>query len=122
MLRVSTRSFAIRLIDGQELPGVLLSGDLAEIASMLGKPLLVVGRVYYRPSGRALRIDAEQVSPATADDLRLWSSLPAPRGQALTTSELRKPQGPRSGVAAIIGRWPGDENDEEIETCLKRIS
>ncbi len=36
--------------------------------------------------------------------------------------ELHKRQGPRSGVAAIIGRWPGDETDEEIDKALAAIS
>lgn len=30
-------------------------------------------------------------------------------------------QGP-IGLAAIIGKWPGDETDEEIEAVLKEMS
>jgi antitoxin (DNA-binding transcriptional repressor) of toxin-antitoxin stability system len=26
------------------------------------------------------------------------------------------------GVGAIIGKWPGDETDEQIETALRRLS
>jgi hypothetical protein len=32
------------------------------------------------------------------------------------------PQGPRSGINAIFGRWPGDESDEEIMEALERLS
>jgi len=35
---------------------------------------------------------------------------------------LRKPQGTRSGMAAIMGRWPGEETEEEIEAALEQIS
>ena len=35
---------------------------------------------------------------------------------------LRKSQGTRSGMAAIMGRWPGDETEEEIEAALEHIS
>ncbi len=121
MVRASTRTFAIRLEEGEELRGVLVTGDIRDIAPLLEKPVLVLGRVHYRPSGRALRIDAEEVRPA-AGDVSLWSRIPSPRGRSVETSALRQPQGPRSGVAAVIGRWPGDESDDEIDAWLEEIS
>ena len=33
-----------------------------------------------------------------------------------------QPQGPHSGVNAIIGRWPGDETDEQIAAALEELS
>jgi hypothetical protein len=30
----------------------------------------------------------------------------------------RVPQGPDSGIAAIIGKWPGEETDDEIASAL----
>ena len=121
MVRASTRTFAIRLEQGEELRGVLLAGDIREIALLLEKKVLVLGRVQYRPSGRALRIDAEEVRPA-AGDVSLWCRIPPPRGRSVETSALRQPQGPRSGVAAVIERWPGDESDDEIDAWLEEIS
>lgn len=35
---------------------------------------------------------------------------------------LHQPQGPDSGINAIIGRWPGDESDEEIIALLDELS
>jgi hypothetical protein len=35
---------------------------------------------------------------------------------------LHKLQGPDSGINAIIGRWPGDESDEEIVALLEELS
>ena len=121
MVRASTRTFAIRLEQGQELRGVLLAGDIQEIAPLLDKAVVVLGRVQYRPSGRALRIDADEVR-AAAGDVSLWCRVPPPRGRFIETNSLRRPQGPRSGVAAVIGHWPGDENDDEIDAWLKEIS
>ncbi len=37
-------------------------------------------------------------------------------------AEFRKPQGPKSGLAAIIGKWPGDETDEEVDAALRELS
>ena len=33
----------------------------------------------------------------------------------------RRHQGPRSGMSAIIGRWPGAETDEEVSAALAEI-
>lgn len=33
-----------------------------------------------------------------------------------------KPQGPRTGVNAIMGRWPGTESEAEILAVLEEIS
>jgi hypothetical protein len=35
---------------------------------------------------------------------------------------LRKPQGTKSGINAIIGKWPGDETEEEITAILEELS
>jgi hypothetical protein len=35
---------------------------------------------------------------------------------------LHRPQGRDSGVNAIIGRWPGNETDDEVFTQLEEIS
>ena len=35
---------------------------------------------------------------------------------------LHQPQGLSSGINAIIGRWPGDESDEEIMALLEELS
>jgi hypothetical protein len=35
---------------------------------------------------------------------------------------LRMPQGPGTGLNAVMGRWPGDETDEEIKRARKELS
>lgn len=35
---------------------------------------------------------------------------------------FRKPQDANSGMAAVMGRWPGDETDEEIKEALEPAS
>ncbi|MFL6263377.1 MAG: hypothetical protein ACJ76Y_27085 [Thermoanaerobaculia bacterium] len=37
-------------------------------------------------------------------------------------SVLHQPQGPDSGLNAIMGKWPGDETDEEILALLEKLS
>jgi hypothetical protein len=38
----------------------------------------------------------------------------------LALPQLRRSQGPRSGISAVIGRWPGDESDEDVLEALER--
>jgi hypothetical protein len=40
----------------------------------------------------------------------------------LDLKALHQPQGPDSGINAIIGKWPGDETDEEILALLEEMS
>jgi hypothetical protein len=40
----------------------------------------------------------------------------------LDIAALHQPQGPDSGINAIIGKWPGDESEEEILAFLEELS
>ncbi len=35
---------------------------------------------------------------------------------------LHVPQGPDSGINLLIGKWPGDESEEEILALLEELS
>jgi hypothetical protein len=70
---------------------------------------------------QVLRIEADAIE-AAADGPSVLSRVPSPLFPALDLRSLHKPQGPRSGVAAVMGRWPGDETDEETEALLAELS
>ncbi|MEA2601035.1 MAG: hypothetical protein QOF89_2027 [Acidobacteriota bacterium] len=40
----------------------------------------------------------------------------------LDRQSLHVPQGPDSGINALIGKWPGDESEEEILALLEEMS
>lgn len=40
----------------------------------------------------------------------------------LDLKALHQPQGPNSGINAIMGKWPGDESEEEILALLEEMS
>jgi len=122
MIRASTRTCTIRLLHGQEVLCLLLQADVQKISTLLTQPVLVLGWVQYKPSGRVLRIDAEEIRPAQQDEIAFWSRLPSPRMSEADLTTFRHPQGPRSGVAALLGHWPGNETDEEINAWLREIS
>lgn len=121
MLRASTQSFGVILDDGQEIRGVLTEGDIAQISPFLNRRVLVLGKAIYRPSGRLLRVDAEEVVEATGEE-RFFSSIPKPVRQKFDLRDTVREQQHKMGIAAVIGKWPGDESDEQIEQALKELS
>jgi hypothetical protein len=121
MIRASTQAFAVKLESGEEIRGVLLNGQLESVSQLLAKRVLVLGKAVYRPSGRLLRVDAENLRPASEADA-FFSRIPAPSRKKLDVRQIIREQTPKRGLAAIIGQWPGDETDEEIEVALRDLS
>lgn len=121
MVRASTGAFAILLDSGAEVPGVLTDGDVEPIAPLLRRRVLVAGMAVFRPSGNLLRVEAEWLREAP-DAPAVWSEMPFARPQRVDRASLARPQGKRSGMAAIFGAWPGDETDDEIAAILEEIS
>ena len=100
---------------------MFLGGDIKELGGLLDKRVVVAGQVIYRPSGRMLRVDADRVVSGEGE-AAIWSEIPSSVERPLHAQELHKRQGPRSGVAAIIGRWPGDETNEQVDKALTEMS
>jgi hypothetical protein len=120
MIRKSTNSFAIKLKDGQELRGVLTEGEIAKVAELFGQEVLVFGKAIYRSSGKLLRIDAEEFVQAGKRD-EFFSTVPKPKRSRYDLREALREQQHKEGVAAIFGKWPGDETDEEVAAALKEL-
>ena len=121
MIRASTQTFALKLEDGQEIRGVLVEGEIVKLAEFLRERVLLLGQSVFRPSGRLLRIDADSMQLA-GHESSIWSQMPTPGAGKLDLGEFRRAQGPRSGVAAVIGHWPGDETDAEVNEALEEMS
>ncbi|MBI4502900.1 MAG: hypothetical protein HY700_17275 [Gemmatimonadetes bacterium] len=120
-IRYGDRMFTLKLANGTTLRGVAEGVDAADLAALFGKRAIVEGMAVYRPSGRILRIEADLIEAATGD-VSLWSEEPRSLWSPLHEADLRKPQSPKTGLNAIIGKWPGDESDEEIIDALERLS
>ena len=121
MIRASTQTFTLKLDDGQEVQGVLAEGDIGALKGLFRRPVLVLGRAVYRASGRVLRIEADEIQPATDRD-RFFATLPKPRRRRFDLRNVLREQGHKRGVEAILGQWPGDETDDAIEQALEEIS
>ena len=113
--------FTLILQTGESIKGVAEGVAAEQLAVLFGKDVVVNRRVAFRPSGRVLRVEADRIALAEGD-LEPWSRAPRPLLSNVDSRSLVVEQGPKSGLNAVYGRWPGDESDEEIETALAEIS
>jgi hypothetical protein len=120
-IRHSDRMFTLLLEDGKAAKGIAEGLAAKQLAALFGDSVVVSGTAVFRASGGLLRIEAESIEPA-GSDAAVWARVPAPLFRVMDAASLRSPQGPRSGVSAVIGHWPGDESDEEIATALRELS
>lgn len=120
-IRHSDRMFTLTLATGESLKGMAEGVAAEQLASLFGKDVIVHGLAAFRPSGKVLRVEADEIARAE-EDLELWSRAPRPLLGAIEPRSLVAEQGPRSGLNAIYGRWPGDESAEELTAALEEIS
>lgn len=121
LLKHSSKIFSIELPSGAVRGVVVGDIDFSQLGPLLGTQVVVTGLAKFRPSGRVLRVEADQIVPA-AGDITLWETVPRPLFADLDVRALRVPQGPRSGIAAIFGRLPADERDEDLEDAVRALS
>jgi hypothetical protein len=120
-LEASTQRFLLLLDSGERVAGVYPEEISDRLQELWRKRVLVLGTSVFRASGNLLRVEAESIDDG-ANASSLFSTPPVASGSRLDPNRLRKPQGTRSGMAAIMGQWPGDETEEEIEAALEQMS
>lgn len=120
MLRASTQSFALATDDGFEVRGVLPEGCLDLAKQLLAQRVLIIGQAIYRPSGRLLRVDALEMQEATEEGA-FFSRVPRSKASRTNLSQIIRDQSHKKGLAAIIGKWPGVETDDEIAWALQEM-
>lgn len=85
------------------------------------RDVVVEGNGIFRPSGSLLRIDADAISPATAQD-ELFRKIPEPLVLRDYDSKVRLRPGERSPYERIFGSIPAEESDEEFAAAVERFS
>jgi hypothetical protein len=120
-IRHSDRMFTLLVNEGKPVRGIAEGVAAEQLAGLFGQSVVVSGTAVFRPSGTLLRIEADAIQPA-GDDAAVWAHVPAPLFQVMDTAILKRTQGPRTGINAIIGRWPGEESDEQIAEALRELS
>ena len=121
MIRHSTRSFALELEDGSEVHGVLEDHQGVEsLSQWFGRPVLVLGKAVYRPSGSLLRVDALAVESGEGQPT-LFSNVPPPRS-AKAAAPRTAPGGQAwKAFSSYFGKWPGGESGEEWAAIMQDL-
>ena len=117
----SSRNFGLILDSGVKTRGIYLGDDIKGVSKLLGKRVSIQGHAVYRPSGEVLCLDAEKILRG-AGEPAILSKIPPPMDGSVNYRKLRQKQTATNGLAAIIGKWPGDETDEEIFAALEEMS
>lgn len=116
------RAFTLRLADGVVHGLVDSHAAHEQLAASFGSQVVVSGLAVFRASGALLRLEARHVEPAD-ERAAVWRQMPRPLFEAAEPAHrYRLRQEPSSGLASIVGKWPGDETDEEIAEILERLS
>jgi hypothetical protein len=81
------------------------------------------------PGASLVFLSGEEVSPMASQKPKLPREAEAdqqtsrrPLVRKLDLKALHQPQGPDTGINAIMGKWPGDESEEEILALLEELS
>lgn len=119
MLRNSDRAFDLLLEDGSRVRGIW-EDDIGAIKDLFQKEVVVDALAVFRPSGSLLRIEAGGMEEAGSGDA-FFSKLPKPLPARFNLRDSHQAQAANTGLAAIYGRWPGDETEEELLSALKAI-
>ncbi len=113
-IRHSDCRFTLILANGTKVAGTAKDLGPEKLQAGFGHEVIVSGTADFRPSGRLLRITAEEVEPASEKDLQIFAAIPRP----LKAAASERPTA-GGGFAALLGKWPGDEPTEQLLEQLR---
>lgn len=118
-IRHSDRMFMLITESGPQIRGLAEAIPATTLSDHFGKQVLVHGEAQFRPSGSLLRIEATQIEGVDEVQAALWAKVPRPLNQSVNQRDFAVAQGPRSGLNAVFGNWPGDESEEEFYAAME---
>lgn len=89
-----------------------------DIAPYWGKKVTITGTAHFKPGGRSV-IEIERVFKAGEGDTYFSKKPKSETVDQQLERQIRKKG--RNQLAELIGKWPGDETDEEFEQMLKDL-
>lgn len=91
---------------------------IEDIAPFWGKEVTITGTAHFKPRGRSV-IEIERVFEAGKGDAYFSKKTKSETVEQQLEKQIREKGG--NQLAQIMGKWPGDETDEEFEQMLKDI-
>ncbi|SIO40137.1 hypothetical protein SAMN05444166_4397 [Singulisphaera sp. GP187] len=84
-------------------------------------PMTITVTIDQRLDQPLLQIVSDEINFVAAGKSTLCSQTPSARTGRFDLAKIIQKQGHKQGVTAIIGQWPGDETDEQIEQAFRDI-
>ena len=119
-IRSDNLTFRLATGDGI-LKGSAKKSERKTLQELWGKSVLAEGVVSFGNGGFAQHMEAEYLRPSTDHDEQLIRRIPVSTEKVPLGPRALLRQGPRSGINAILGSWPGEESDEEFEAILDEL-
>ena len=120
MIEFSRQVFSVDLHDGSKIRGIWLGDSIEPLRMLGGTDVAFSGTAVFRPTGSVLRVETDRVEAATDAD-SFFSEMPkASLPRTRIDQEVATQRG-RGGIAAVFGKWPGDESQEELERLLREV-
>lgn len=120
-MKFSGRQFILHTADKQRVMVLLDSAEIFDkVKDFFGKELTVTGQAHFKPGGQLSYIALESLNEATEAD-RVFSKRPQKASMQQKIAMQLKAGKKSNPLESIIGKWPGNETDEEFEQMLKDL-
>lgn len=120
MIEFARQVFSVQLEDGAKVRGVWLGDSIDPLRALGGEKVVFSGTAVFRPSGLVLRVETDRIERATEADA-FFSEMPKASPRTVRLEQEIAAQQTRGGIAAVFGKWPGDETPEELDRLLREV-
>ena len=121
MLGVSRRVLGLLIDSGTPVTALWTADGFIDLAPLLGQQVVIEGLAAFRPSGALLRVDADAIRTATAQDT-FFAKLPVSEKRRNYLKEAAATRLGERPYDSIIGILPADESDEEFTRAVEELS
>lgn len=120
MIEFARQVFSVELADGAKVRGVWLGDSIEPLRALGGETVVFSGTAVFRPSGLVLRVETDRIDRAAEADM-FFSEMPKASPRTVRLEQEIAAQQARGGIAAVFGKWPGDETPEELDRLLREV-
>lgn len=118
-IKLNEHTFTMEVTESQyPINGFAKAVKSQKLSTLLGKNVIVSGTAHFTKEGALLILEAAQIEIAKERDLMIWGQIPRPFRRPFDMSDFKAER----GLSAIVGKWPGNETDEEVQKALEELS
>lgn len=119
-MKVSKRRLGLETNDGLVYIYTNENNILTEISNYLGQDITVTGIAHFKTNGEVNFVDIQDFDRFKPED-RFFNKKPIAYNELQQIIHQVKEGKKRNSLEQILGKWPGDETDEEFDNLLKDI-